>query len=265
MKIEQFSSVVSLIEEVGLKIVSWRTDADLRYLHSEVDFKTEADRQAHKLIFDGLSNLFPGCDIISEEGYMSNGIRPDRYWLIDPIDGTASWFHGFDGFVTQAAYIVEGVPIFGVIRAPVKEKTWMALRGSGAYVNNKPMPILESGRRLIMTDNTRDPHGITKNLMTLLHATGYLESGSLGLKSVLVADGSADLFVKDVCVRDWDIAPAAVILNEVGACLALTDGSKYVFNDSLEKSDGFIVARDAYLMQSAVSAFVHIKNEGIIS
>lgn len=254
-----FLPVTALMEDVGRQVVAWRTEAPSRHLHSEADFKTEADRRAHNLICDGLTRLYPDVEIISEESPTHDDARPDVYWLIDPIDGTASWYHGFDGFVTQAAYIEYGVPLFGIVHAPIAGKTWTAMRGGGAYLNGRPLPMLASGERLIVTDNTREPHGVSQDIVALLHATGYLESGSLGLKSVLVADGSADLFVKDVCVRDWDIAPAAVILHEVGGRLSLADGLPYVFNGAFEKPDGFIVARDAALMRRAVRAFAQSK------
>jgi 3'(2'), 5'-bisphosphate nucleotidase len=253
------SAVVALMEETGRQIASWRTDAACRQLHSEADFKTEADRRAHDLICAGLAYLFPGVEIISEESPVHDSTRPVAYWLIDPIDGTASWYHGFDGFVTQAAYIEHNVPLFGIVHAPVSRKTWTATYGGGACLNGNPLFMLEPNERLIVTDNTSTPHGVSQDIMDILFATGYLESGSLGLKSVLVADGTADLFVKDVCVRDWDLAPAAVILHEVGAQLLLADGSPYVFDGAFEKTDGFIVARDAALMSRAISAFAQSK------
>lgn len=257
-----FLPLTALMEEVGRQVVAWRTDDASRYLHSAADFKTEADQRAHNLICEGLNKLYPGVEIISEESPVNDSVRPDVYWLIDPIDGTASWYHGFDGFVTQAAYIEHGVPLFGIVHAPVTGKTWSAVRGGGAYMNGRPMPMLEPGDRLVVTDNTREPHGVSQDLAALLHATGYLESGSLGLKSVLVAEGAADLFVKNVCVSDWDIAPAEVILHEVGGQLSLADGSPYVFDGAFKKTVGFIVARDAELMGRALRAFAKSKKSG---
>ncbi len=259
MKPADFLPVTTLMEKVGRQIVAWRSDATSKHLYSEVDFKTEADRRAHDLISDGLAQLYPGVEIISEESPVHDGDRPEVYWLIDPIDGTASWYHGFDGFVTQAAYIQQGVPQFGIVHAPVTGKTWTAVRDGGAFVNGRSLPVLVAGERLVVTDNTHEPHGVSRDIVVLLQATGYLESGSLGLKSVLVADGTVDLFVKDVCVRDWDVAPAEVILHEVGGHLSLANGAPYVFDGVFEKSDGFIVARDKTLMERAIRAFAQSK------
>lgn len=260
MKFSELPAVSALMESTGKSILSWRKDLKFRKLYSEADYKTEADRQAHDQICVGLSKIFPNIDVVSEESPSHDIERPSRYWLIDPIDGTASWYNGFSGFVTQAAYIEHGKPLFGIIHAPVYAKTWMALQGTGAYINGRQLPMLAKRKRLIVTDNTPTPHGISRQIISKMHTTGYLESGSLGLKSVLVAEGTADLFVKNVCVRDWDLAPAAIILQEVGGKLSLLDGSPYVFDGSYEKPNGFIVARDQSLLSDTVKAIGFLQN-----
>lgn len=259
MKYSDFLSVIALMEDVGKRILTWRIDEAYKHLNSVDDFKTEADQCAHNLIFTGLSEIYSNVEIISEESEGLKASRPDAYWLIDPIDGTASWYHGFDGFVTQAAYIEGGIPLFGVVCAPVLKKTWTALRGGGAYINGKRLPLLKSSDRLLLVDNTSSPHGITKHIAIAMPVTGYIESGSLGLKTALVADGTADLFIKDVCVRDWDLAPAAVVLAEVGGGICMSDGSPYIFDGPFEKDGGFIVARDLPLLNKAIDAFARCK------
>ena len=89
--------------------------------------------------------------------------------------------------------------------------------------------------------------------MNCLGTTLYLECGSIGLKSVLVADGTVDVFVKDVLVRDWDIAPADIILTEVGGSISLLNGEKYLYSGSYVKENGFIVARDESLSMKIIS------------
>lgn len=255
MNSTDLSAVSALMESVGKNILSWQNDLKFRTLYSEADYKTEADRQAHNQICFGLTEIFPLIDIVSEESLSHNCERPNRYWLVDPIDGTASWYNGYKGFVTQAAYIEHGKPLYGIVHAPALDKTWTAKQGTGAYLNNNRLPMLAKSNRLIVTDNTPAPHGISRQIISRMHATGYLESGSLGLKSVLVAEGTADLFVKNVCVRDWDLAPAAIILQEVGGKLSLPDGMPFVFDGPYEKTNGFIVARDQSLLWDAVKTF----------
>ena len=257
MNPNDFSPMMSLMSEVGQQIMEWQTNKELRHIYSEAEFKTEADWRAHEKICQGINRLYPGAIVFSEESITPSLKRPDAYWLIDPIDGTASWFHGFTGFVTQAAYIVDSKPIFGIIHAPLLFKTWMAINGLGAYLNGVRLPHLQASNRLIITDNTPVPHGIAKYFCQHLEATGYYESGSLGLKAVLVADGSADLFVKNVVVRDWDFAPASVIIQEVGGQFGLANGNPYEFTGDMEKHGGVVVARDPVIFCRAIELFPH--------
>ena len=253
-----FLPVIDLLKNVGKQIVEWRSDPSLRELYSVADFKTRADQKAHALISEGLKGLYPDIAILSEESLVHPKSRPSKYWLIDPIDGTASWYNGFDGFVTQAAYIESSVPLYGIVHAPILKTTWTALKGSGAYKNGALLSGLNFSDRLVMVDNTPEPHGICKAFASHFEITDYIESGSLGLKSVFVADGTADLFVKDVVVRDWDIAPAFVIINEVGGYLSLADGLNFNFEGEYEKESGIIVARDKVIMNKSLRFFKEI-------
>lgn len=253
-----FSALIPVVEELGALLLDWRNDQSAKKLHSKIDFKTEADRRAHIFMAEQLEKLFPGVAVISEEDVSHSDIRPNKYWIIDPIDGTASWYGGFDGFVTQAAYIENDVPVFGIIHCPSTGSTWTALRGHGAKLNGNTISKLNPSGRLVVTDNTPSPHGVAAEVMEVLNATGYVESGSLGLKSVLVADGTADLFIKRVVVRDWDIAPAAAILKEVGGYVALPSGKPFEFSGSMVKEEGVIIARDISLLKQAIKAISDI-------
>ena len=95
--------------------------------------------------------------------------------------------------------------------------------------------------------------------MTSLGADGYYESGSLGLKCCLVADQTADLFLKDVTVRDWDIAPAMPIVSGVGGVLSLADGQPFELAGSYQKTSGLVVARDKDLWRAAAIAAAEYK------
>ena len=84
-----------------------------------------------------------------------------------------------------------------------------------------------------------------------ISATNYIESGSLGLKCCLIADRTADVFIKNVIVRDWDIAPAWLMLQETGCKISLFDGSQYLFTGNIEKN-GIIVCSDEILFERVI-------------
>lgn len=255
MSFRDYSPVEILMHELGASLLEWRVDPGQRKVLAPAQFKTVADIRAHEQIASGLGRIFPDLPVLSEEEAW-NDERPAEYWLIDPIDGTASWYEGFSGFVTQAAFIREGEPLYGIVHAPALGITWEGVKLADSWSarrNGKTLPRLVPSDRLLLCDNYPQPRGVMQLLSESLPVTGYVESGSLGLKCCLVADGTADLFVKNVVVRDWDIAPAAPVIAAVGGVVCLTDGAPYSFTGPMEKPTGIIVARDGDLAQTTVN------------
>ena len=246
------SKLESGLKNIGDQIKSWREDEEYRVILEPKAFKTWADFKANTLIKNLLEELDPGCVIISEEDSTFKNNRPEKYWLVDPIDGTASWFDGFDGFVTQLAYIKNDIPLYGAVYAPCLKKLWTALKGSGAYLNGEKLDELKYIDRLNLIDNYPEPQRVAKIIFESMPVTKYIECGSFGLKACLVADGTAGLFVKDVVMRDWDIAPAEVILIEVNAIIKDFDSKNIEYKGKFEKNNGLIVARDNTLSQTTL-------------
>ncbi len=260
MKHADFQPVVEIVKGVGDQIAAWRDDDSARRMLDPKAFKVNADLRAHGLLSEAILKLFPEAAVLSEEDAEHERRRPSAYWLLDPIDGTASWYEGFAGFASQAAYIVDAQPMFGIVYAPALGKLWTGVAGDGARLNGEALPMLRPGDRRVVVDNYPDPRRAAKLLVERLPATGYRESGSLGIKCCLVADGSADLFVKDVVTRDWDIAPAAPIIAGVGGVLSLPDGAPYVFDGDFNKPSGVLVARDAALARRASDLLVGLRS-----
>lgn len=243
------SNLESGLKNIGDQIKLWREDEKYLSILDPKAFKTQADINANALVKTLLEELDPGCVIISEEDVTFKNKRPEKYWLVDPIDGTASWFEGFEGFVTQLAYIENDVPLYGAVYAPCLKKIWTALKGHGAYLNGERLDTLKHIDRLNLIDNYPDPQRVAKVIFESMSVTRYIECGSLGLKACLVADGTADLFVKDVVIRDWDIAPVEVILREVNAAIKDFDDRNIEYQGGFEKNNGLVVARDSGLLE----------------
>ena len=213
-------------------------------------FKSSADLFAHDFLTNALVKLEPEIPVISEESIdLETTLRPQCYWLIDPIDGTASYAHGFDGFVTQVALIADNVPQLGVIYAPATDECFTAIRGKAAFKNGTPIqpenPISSSTR---VIDNYPEPRGIAKTLIEKLAPSEYLESGSLSLKMLRVLEGEADLLAKDVVVRDWDFAAPMAILGELSGIISQVDGKPFDLSGDWEKN-GVLVCRDKELYE----------------
>lgn len=255
--------LIAGIKKIGDEIISWRNDESLKKVREPKEFKTEADFKASSLLKELIRKIDNTAHIISEEDDEFEENRPNAYWLIDPIDGTASWYEGFSGFVTQAAYIENECPVLGIVYAPGLKQMWWGAVGKGAFLNGKPIPkrnVYDFTNGFKLIDNYPEPARIAKTICEGFNVSEYIESGSLGLKSVLIADGTADVFVKDVVIRDWDIAPAHVILKELGCHLSDLDGEEIVFLNTHEKNNGLLVAATSDLALSVVE-FIKSKRE----
>lgn len=242
--------LTEILREVGTALMDLRAAGPIRGDWVDASqLKTDADLMAHRMICNALGELAPGVPVISEEDVAGQTIaRPDRYWLIDPIDGTASFAGGFDGFVTQAALMHGKEPVQAVVVAPALDLVYQAERSAGASLDGIRLNLAEAApNRTILIDNYPEPRGTAAAAHAEMGMTGYVESGSIALKICRVADGTADLFFKDVILRDWDVAPGQLILAEAGGHLTGIDGAPFVFAGDWVKP-GLIAATNRDLM-----------------
>jgi fructose-1,6-bisphosphatase/inositol monophosphatase family enzyme len=248
---ELWGAAARAVVEVGDGVAKLREPLAEAIARDREAAQYEADQFAHHRLIHLLSRDYPGVPIVSEEDALHADERPASYWLIDPIDGTASWSSGHDGFVCQAAFIDAGAVVFSAIHAPVLRTTFTAARGVGAFVDGVRLERIESPEaidsELVVTDNYPEPRGVCRELVEWLGTDRYWESGSLGLKGALVAASRADLFIKDIVVRDWDVAPALLMMEEVGGFTSRVTGDEYLLSGPYEKPDGVVFARTAEL------------------
>ena len=217
---------------------------------SGAQFKARADDLAHHFLVTALSVAFPGTPVVSEEDVASMGACAGEYFIIDPIDGTASFAHGFNGWVTQVAYISEEQPVMAGIYAPASDEYFSAISKQGAFCNGRSLSVdrsREPAKSLI--DNYPQPRGIAQELMQALHIPKYLESGSISLKICRVADRSADLFVKDMSPRDWDVAAPMLLLAEAKGILMDIKGDPIVLGKPGRRHHGLIATSSPVVAQ----------------
>ena len=217
--------------------------------------KTTADVDANTLYEKSLPDLL-SVPVISEENKIGRSLeRPNIYWLVDPIDGTRSLADGYCGWVTQAALIADNRPRVSIIFAPELNLMYTAEQGQGAFCNGKKLELHPSAiEEVSLIDNYPEPTGVAADLFNYLPCTSYLESGSISLKICRVADGMADLFVKNVVVRDWDVAAPHLVLEEAGGHLTTFCDQQFIYSGCFEKN-GLIVASNKSLQQKC-SLFV---------
>jgi len=240
-------AVAAAVVEVGGLLRGWRSDPSVRSgVWEGSQFKAEADAMAHRALSQRLSAIDGEIPVVSEEDPASLArVRPLRYWLIDPIDGTASYVHGFDGYVTQAALVIGDRPEVAAVFAPESGVLYTAVRGQGARRDGLPLPTHtpSPAGHGVLTDNTPEPTGIARRVYDHFGYGEYLESGSISLKLCRIAEGTAHLFVKDVPVRDWDVAAPGLILAETGGLVTRLDGTDFTYRGPYEHT-GLVGASD---------------------
>lgn len=251
------ADLMQVTRGVGTRIMQCRAEGNLAGNWQGTQFKAVADKIADECMRVGLRHI-ADIPIVSEEDAASQcAERPRRYWLIDPIDGTASFVHGFSGFVCQAALIEDGQAVLAAVHAPALDRTYAAQLGKGATLNGTPITTRKPDRSdVILVDNYPEPRGVAARLFREVPCSKYLESGSIGLKICLVAQGAADLFVKDVSLRDWDVAAPQLVLTEAGGTLSRFDGQEFLLSGSFEKLG--LIAAASQALQARINQLVAV-------
>jgi 3'(2'), 5'-bisphosphate nucleotidase len=187
---------------------------------------TAADLAAHEVINEGLQRLTPELPVLSEE---SGELPPEtrrgweRFWLVDPLDGTRHFIRGDGQFCVNIALIDNCRPILGMIYAPVSGDCYSAVAGGGAKrVRGGVSESLQSRRPAVapLTVVSGHFHDSGRHQRALARLGDYrqIRLGS-ALKSCLVAAGEADLYLRPGPTSEWDTAAAQCIVEEAGGAI----------------------------------------------
>jgi 3'(2'), 5'-bisphosphate nucleotidase len=192
---------------------------------------TAADQAASDLICRRLAELDPGATIVSEES-VGAGTKPSpaRFWVVDPLDGTKEFIKRTGEFTINIALIEDGRPVLGVVHVPVSGRSYFGATGVGAFRaerGGKPEPIAARSATppTLAVVASRDHAGprVAEMLSNLPGAT-TLSMGS-SLKFCLVAEGRADLYLRDVPTMEWDTAAAQCVVEAAGGGVFTLDGA----------------------------------------
>jgi 3'(2'), 5'-bisphosphate nucleotidase len=187
---------------------------------------TEADLAAHEVIDAGLVYLTPDIPVLTEESTnipFSERSQWQRYWLVDPLDGTREFIDRTGEFTVNIALIDNHQPVLGIVYAPVVGVYYYACRGQGAFKReacNEPQRIFVRPCTLgkVVVAGGRLAHLRGGSLERFLENLGGYEVISMGsaLKSCLVAEGKADVYARLGPTSEWDTAAAQCVVEEAG-------------------------------------------------
>ena len=209
-----------------------------RELKGRADYVTEVDRRAEEAVRDVLAKETPGIDVVGEE---LGGNETSEYWLVDPVDGTTNFLHGFPAVGVSVALIADGRPQAGAVHAPYLDSTWTAARGQGAEQDGSPMSISKAppGEAVVGTGFPfrYKEERLEEYLAVMIPALRTFEDlrrpGAVALDLAWVASGVFDGFF-ELALSSWDVAAGALLIEEAGGIVTdWTDGEDYLSGDIL--------------------------------
>lgn len=191
------------------------------------DLVTDADRAAEKSIVERLRREFPQSSILGEESGLTCGTSDER-WIVDPLDGTTNFAHGYPLFCVSIAYERAGELIAGVVFVPFMGECFAAEKGSGATCNDKRLTV--STVEMVgdaLTCTGFHPADYERNAEYFgrmsHHAQGVRRDGSAALDLAYIAAGRFDGFW-EYDLHAWDIAAGTLLITEAGGTVSRIDG-----------------------------------------
>jgi len=199
------------------------------------DFVTTVDRDAERLIADALTNAVPGSEVIGEE--LTPGVRSDAQlvWIVDPLDGTTNFLHGYPQYAVSIAAVREQQLVAGVVHDVAHDHVFTATHGGGARLDGRPIQVshvADPERALVGTGYPFKKLDLLDRYLTqfrtVLRATsGIRRAGAAALDLADVAAGRFDAFW-ELSLAPWDVAAGVLLVREAGGIVTTLEGSEDV-------------------------------------
>lgn len=197
------------------------------------DYVTEVDQQAERDIIAIIQKAHPNHGIIGEETGETGG-NDDYVWIIDPLDGTRNFIHGFPHFAVSIAITYKGRVEHGVIYDPVRQELFSATRGKGAQLNNRRIRVSQNKTLQESLLGTGFPYrhspelieAYTNSLQAVLPLSGDVRrAGAATLDLAYVAAGRLDGFW-EMGLKPWDVAAGSLMIKEAGGLVCDFNGGE---------------------------------------
>jgi 3'(2'),5'-bisphosphate nucleotidase len=192
---------------------------------------TQADLRSDKVICEGLAREFPGVFILSEESSPRAGAVHERFFLVDPLDGTKEFLKRNDEFTVNIALVERGVPVAGVVFAPALGELYFGARGLGAWKRTRGATAVElrvqppvAGTPLrVIGSRSHGGEELARWLGQLSAPHTFVAAGS-SLKFCRLAEGAADVYPRLGPTSQWDTAAAQAVLECAGGAVLEANG-----------------------------------------
>jgi len=217
-----------------------------------VDLVTETDLASEAEICSFLQKETPNIGILTEEG---GGVQHGVRWIIDPLDGTTNFAHGFPHYAVSIGLEVQDKIVVAVIYAPCLDEIFSAQLGKGSWCNGKSISVSKEnvlGSSLLATgfpyDRYQNPERYTSYLNTMLRcAQGIRRAGSAALDLAYIGAGRLDGFW-ELGLKPWDMAAGILIIQEAGGTISDLQGKHHLL------SGPSIVASNSHIHTALITA-----------
>lgn len=218
----------------------------------DIDLVTEADLASEQLIIERIKSYYPRHAILAEESGATAGFevipgKSEWQWIIDPLDGTTNYAHGYPCFCVSIALERAGVVEVGVVYDPTRDEMFAAERGQGATLNGRRMRVStvdDLNSAMLCTGfpyNVRERPNFTREFANFtMAAQAVRRDGSAAIDLAYVACGRFDGFWEDG-LRAWDVAAGVLLIEEAGGRVSdFSDGALNIFTPKVLASNGII-------------------------
>lgn len=235
-ELRQFA--VMLAQEAGAAVLAVAEAGvrDIRFKGEGVrDLVTEADKRSEAIIVEAISRRFPDHRILAEEGTGTGGSGPYR-WIVDPLDGTTNFAHNYPLYCVSIGVERDGEMLAGVVFAPYLRELFVATRGGGATLNDRPIAVSATADLmggLLCTGFPYRLDGPTNNLNNwsnfVLRTQATRRDGAAALDLCYVGAGRFDGFW-EFSLSPWDMAAGVLVVREAGGAVTTPAGDPYDVN-----------------------------------
>ena len=211
-----------------------------------INLVTETDVAAETIITALLTEATPDIPIMAEETAATHTLVAERLWVVDPLDGTTNFAHGFPFFAVSIALLDHGRPLIGVVYAPLLDELFYATRGGGAWLNDRAIAVTGTSRLIEALIGTGFPYEIEQTLPEVIRLLETMlpqvrdirRAGAAALDLAYVACGRLDGFY-EMNLQPWDTTAGWLLVEEAGGLVSNFSGAPYSsFSPEILASNG---------------------------
>ncbi|MDR2019127.1 MAG: inositol monophosphatase [Syntrophobacterales bacterium] len=221
----------------------------------EINLVTDVDFECQNRIIELIKASFPDDEVIAEEKTNYYGGTKNR-WIVDPLDGTTNYAHGYPFFCTSIAYEEEGMITLGVVYNPIFKELFFTRKGGGAYLNGNKIRVsgtYDLKKSLVSTgfpyDLATNPNNNVDHFTRFLfEAQAIRRDGSAALNLSYLACGRFDGFW-ELNLNPWDVAAGALMVLEADGMITTFSGGEYnIYSGEILASNGLIHQKMSHVL-----------------